>query len=87
MNEECTEALTGRTLELDVDRVVGQSFLTVFRSDESAEHGTHGTVGVADGVVEVDLFLLLDGVLCAGNDLLVEEIVDFVILQLGAVER
>ena len=87
VNEEGTEALAGRALELDVDRVVGQAFFAILRGDESAEHGTYCAVGVADGIVEVDLFLLLDGVLCAGDDLLVQEIMDVVILQLGAVER
>ncbi len=60
VNKEGAEALTGRTFEANVDGVVGQTLLTVFRGDDAREHTADGAVGVADGEVEVDLLLVGD---------------------------
>ena len=46
--------------ELELYSVLGQSCLTVFRSNQSTEHRTAGTVGVLDSIVEVYLLLTLD---------------------------
>ena len=61
VDEEGTERLSGSTLELHVDGVLGESGGTVFLSNASAEHHARGAVGVADGEVEVDFLLCVDG--------------------------
>ena len=58
---ESSETLSRRTLELDVQRAVGQSLLTVFPGYHARKHRAHGTVGVADGIVERHLLATLNG--------------------------
>ena len=72
MFEESSERLSGRSFELDVDGVVGQSLQPIFLSHSSGEHGTHGAVCVLDSEVEVHLLLIENRILCSADDLLVK---------------
>ena len=60
MFQEGTERLSCGTLELHVDGIVVQPSQSVFLGDDAREHGTHGAVGILDGIVEVHLFTLVD---------------------------
>ncbi|OAV68215.1 hypothetical protein Barb4_02161 [Bacteroidales bacterium Barb4] len=57
--EESSETLSGGTFEFDVYRAVGESVVAVAFGDFTGEHGSYGTVGVDNGVVE-GYFLLGD---------------------------
>ena len=73
--QECSERLTSRALELHVDGLVVQTFLTIFHGYRTSQHGTNGTVGILDGIVEVHLFLSLNGRFRSTDNLLVEHVV------------
>ena len=72
MCQEGTERLSCRALELHVDSTVRQSLGTVFLGDNSRQHRTDGAVCILDGVVQVHLFLVVDGILGSGNHLFVD---------------
>ena len=60
-DKECPETLPGRAFELHVQRMFGQPFFSVFCGNDTREHGAAGTVGIGDGVLQRDFFLVLYG--------------------------
>ena len=69
---ESAKALTCRSLELNLDCTVGQSFFTVFLGDNTTEHRTHGTIGILDGVVERDFLSVVYRCLCIFYNFLIQ---------------
>ena len=53
--EECSDALTGRAIELDVDRTIGQAIRTPLLGDVVAENGADGAVSIYDWKFDVYL--------------------------------
>ena len=60
-DKECPETLPGGAFELHVQRMFGQPFFSVFCGNDTREHGTAGTVGIGDGVLQRDFLLVLYG--------------------------
>ena len=60
MFQEGTERLSCGTFELHVDGIIVQPSQSVLLGDDAREHGTHGAIGILDGIVEVHLFTLVD---------------------------
>ena len=87
MCQERTEALSCRSLKLDVHRLVWQSGVAIFLGNHAAEHGTHRAVGVLDSKVEVHLLAVCYCALRTPYELLVEHVVEVVLLLLCVVER
>ena len=76
MCQEGTEALSGRTLELDVQRVFGQSGIAIAFGDLAREHRTYRTIGVGDRIVERYLVLFLDSQLGMADNIYIFDVVD-----------
>src|SRR5208283_1611463 len=87
LGEEGPEALAGRALELDVDRLVTKARMTVALGDLTREHGAGRPVRVADGEVEPDMLAALDGVRGFSDEAPVEDAVDLVVLIHAAIDR
>ena len=85
--EERSEALSGRTFELHVHCLVGQTGLAVFRGNHTAEHRSCRAVGILYCEVEVNLILALYGALCPAYELLVEHVAELVHLLCSVVQR
>ena len=86
-SQECAEALSRRTGQVDVDGVVGQAVFTVGLGNLAAEHGADGPVGVNDREVYPDRLLVPQRRLGLGNQLVVQGLVQTVVLFPVAVDR
>ena len=60
--EECSETLSGRTFELDVQCMFGQAFGAVLGGDSAGEHRTAGAVGVGNGIFKGNFLLFVYGI-------------------------
>ena len=72
MDKERSERLTCRPLEANVDRIVGQTFLTISFGNFSREHCSCGTVGISDGIVHCNFLLGIQRLRCRCQHLSVE---------------
>ena len=85
--QEGTERLAGRSVELDRDRIGGQSFQPVLPRDLAGQHRAHGPVEIPDRQFERHLFAAIDCRFALLDELPVQNFGDAVILFLDAIAR
>jgi len=79
-SKEGTEGLTGRTLDVDMDSVHGQSSLAVALGDVVRQGSTHGTVGVDNVALDTRRETLVESQLGLGDELVVQADIKLVVL-------
>ena len=84
IRQKCTQALTCRSAQANLNSVVRQSRGAVFAGDLSAEHCTHSTMDVAHRQINFNRDQRVDGCPTRVNDRVIERILQAVILRLHA---
>ena len=74
LRQERAEALSGRSVEVELDGVVRQARRAVLPRDLAAQHRAHGAVHVADRQLELDRRAVLDRFLRVVDQLVVERL-------------
>jgi len=87
MCEESASRLACGTLQLDVDRVVRQTFVAVFLRDLTRQHRANGTVDVFDGRNERDFFAIVDCRFRLRDQLIVQGFFQSMVLDFGVIAR
>ena len=80
LGESESHGLTAVTLELELNGIIGQSFLTESRRDLVRKHSTGGTVQIVDLAFVYDRSLALERILGLGNEIIVKSLIQTMVL-------
>ena len=79
--------MAGSAAALNVNRIVGQAFIAITRSDSARQHGANRTVAVTNRHNKGDFFPALKRRQAALNELMIERDIEAVVLAFGVSAR